>query len=140
MFSFALYEFSTKTLTLARDRFGIKPLFYYEMDDRFVFASELSALIPWIKPEINMPSVLSFLQGFGGPTKGPTFLRHVRISEPGELITVRNGQRAVFETVITINELHDKIYAKSLYGRTASPRNKLLTKRMNFFSSQSGNS
>lgn len=114
MFSFALYEFSTQTLTLARDRFGIKPLFYYDQDDRFIFASELSALVPWIKPEPNIPSIIFFIQGFGGPTKGPTFLQHVRISEPGEIITVRKGRRAVFETAITITGLYDKEYAQSL--------------------------
>jgi asparagine synthase (glutamine-hydrolysing) len=118
MFSFALYEFATATLTLARDRFGIKPLFYCDMEDRFVFASEMSALTPWIKPEVNMPSVMCFIQGFGGPTKGPTFLQQVRISEPGELITVRKGRRAVFETCITINELRDETYAQSLVEST----------------------
>ncbi|MBP9853808.1 MAG: asparagine synthase (glutamine-hydrolyzing) [Candidatus Omnitrophica bacterium] len=114
MFSFALYDFSTTTLTLARDRFGMKPLFYYEKDDQFIFASELSALIPWIQPEVNVPSIIFFLQGFGGPTKGPTFLKHVRISEPGEMITVRKGQKAIFETAITITDLYDKAYTQSL--------------------------
>ncbi|MGE0267468.1 MAG: asparagine synthase (glutamine-hydrolyzing) [Candidatus Omnitrophota bacterium] len=119
MFSLALYDFAAETLTLVRDRFGIKPLFYYDQDDRFIFASELSALVPWIKPEANIPSIIFFIQGFGGPTKGPTFLQHVRISEPGEIITVQKGRRASFKTAVTITDLYDKEYTQSL--STLSP-------------------
>ncbi len=44
MFAFALYDANTKRLWLARDRLGIKPLYYYEDPERFAFASELKAI------------------------------------------------------------------------------------------------
>jgi len=44
MFAFALWSNSAKTLTLCRDRFGEKPLYYYKVEDRIVFASELSGI------------------------------------------------------------------------------------------------
>lgn len=45
-FAFALYDKEKRTLLLARDRYGIKPLFYYCDESRFVFASEMKALLP----------------------------------------------------------------------------------------------
>lgn len=44
MFAFAIYDRATKKMFLARDRFGIKPLFYSESGDCFSFSSELKAL------------------------------------------------------------------------------------------------
>ena len=44
MFAFALWDCSDRTLTLARDRFGEKPLYYCITRGQFLFASELKAL------------------------------------------------------------------------------------------------
>lgn len=44
MFAFAIYDIQENKLTLCRDRFGIKPLYYYFDGTRFAFASELKAL------------------------------------------------------------------------------------------------
>ena len=45
MFAFAIWDQSLKRIFLARDRLGIKPLFYYQKDDTILFASELKALM-----------------------------------------------------------------------------------------------
>ena len=44
MWAFCIYDKNARTLFLSRDRFGIKPLYYYFDGDRFVFASELKAI------------------------------------------------------------------------------------------------
>jgi asparagine synthase (glutamine-hydrolysing) len=44
MFAFAIYDFTEKTLLLVRDRFGIKPLYFYADRDLYLFASQLNAL------------------------------------------------------------------------------------------------
>jgi len=59
MFAFAIWDRSQKTLFLARDRTGEKPLYYYHDRNRFYFASELKALISLLphKPALDPASV-----------------------------------------------------------------------------------
>ena len=51
-FAFAIYDSSSEKLILARDRFGIKPLYYYKDENRFVFGSELKALMAFEIPKV----------------------------------------------------------------------------------------
>jgi asparagine synthase (glutamine-hydrolysing) len=66
MFSFAIYDKKIKRLYLFRDRVGKKPLYYFQSEDLFVFASEIKAVIkhPEIagKVQIKKSTVASFLQ------------------------------------------------------------------------------
>ena len=71
MFAFAVWDEQEKTVFLARDRFGEKPLFFYRDDEQFLFASELKAL--WaagVKKESNPKMVFNFLTI--GYTQNPT--------------------------------------------------------------------
>ncbi len=63
MFAFAIYNTRDKTVFLARDRAGEKPLFYMKSEERLIFASELKAIFPYIKePKVNIYSLNEFLE------------------------------------------------------------------------------
>lgn len=55
MFSIVIYDRDKHSLFFARDRFGIKPLFYHESSEGITWASEIKAILkaPWVHPEIN---------------------------------------------------------------------------------------
>ncbi|MCH8295521.1 hypothetical protein IH992_30940 [Candidatus Poribacteria bacterium] len=59
MFAFAVWDYTQRRLFLARDRYGIKPLYYYHGNGVFIFASEIKALLqhPVVEREVN-PYVL----------------------------------------------------------------------------------
>jgi len=63
MFAFAIYDKSTEILYIARDRFGIKPLYYYDDLSNFVFGSEIKALLAsnLIKKEISYQGLYEYM-------------------------------------------------------------------------------
>jgi asparagine synthase (glutamine-hydrolysing) len=69
MFAFALYDQRTGTLVLARDHFGIKPLFYTAREGGVAFASELKGLRPLLGqgPEIDQAALVSSLMYYWVP-------------------------------------------------------------------------
>lgn len=63
MFAFALWDERKQTLLLARDRVGKKPLFYFHANDRFLFASEIKAILsdPSVPRQVNPIAMDHFL-------------------------------------------------------------------------------
>lgn len=63
IFAFALWDDDKKTLLLARDRIGIKPLYYFYDDKRLIFASEIKAILKALpeKPEVDSSSLFRYL-------------------------------------------------------------------------------
>lgn len=63
MFAFAIADMHIGKLYIARDRFGIKPLYIAEADDAFLFASEMKAFLPYhgFSTELNMEAVEEYM-------------------------------------------------------------------------------
>ncbi len=91
MFSFALWDEETQTLFCARDRFGIKPLYYTVADGVLYFASEVKALLPFESTIETDPDGLADYLTFQFPLAGKTLFRGIQELLPGHFLRVRNG-------------------------------------------------
>ena len=90
MFALASYDTRTRTLILARDRFGIKPLFYAPGNKRLAFAREIDALrqLPGIDDRIDRQAIYDFAALFYIPAP-ETVYTGIRALQPGELLEAR---------------------------------------------------
>jgi asparagine synthase (glutamine-hydrolysing) len=91
MFAFAIWEGDERRLTLARDRLGIKPLYYRILPDGLAFASELKALLVLDKPEIDASAVRDYL--FHGYVPAPkSIYRGICKLPAGHTLTWQDGR------------------------------------------------
>lgn len=93
MFAFAIWNNKTKELFMARDPFGIKPIYYTKMNNTFMFASEIKAFLPnpEFKKELNEKLLQSYLCYSFNPSN-ETFFKHVYMLPPGHTLKYKNGQ------------------------------------------------
>ena len=93
MFAFALWDDRHDTLLLARDRYGIKPLYYTEAGGALAFASEVKALLtlPAVPRAVNHAALVDYFtfQNTFGET---TLFKDIRLLEPGHLMAVKGGR------------------------------------------------
>ncbi|GLC28483.1 asparagine synthase (glutamine-hydrolyzing) [Roseisolibacter agri] len=92
MFGFAIWDARRRRLLVARDRLGIKPLYYWVKDGGLAFASELGSLraLPGFDAQIHAPSVLRYLL-FGYVPEPDAIYAGVRKLPPGHTLTWEPG-------------------------------------------------
>ncbi len=92
MFAVAVWDANRRCLTLARDRLGIKPLYYARSGDVLVFASELKSLLAsgLVEPELDYEAIDAYL-AFGFVPGPMTPLAGVSKLEPGHALVVADG-------------------------------------------------
>jgi asparagine synthase (glutamine-hydrolysing) len=92
MFAFALWDKKQKQLLIARDRVGIKPLYYYHKGQDLLFASELKALLTYtgLKREINLEAFDDYFSYMCVPGSGAIF-KDVYKLEPGHIMLCANN-------------------------------------------------
>ncbi len=93
MFAFALWDTQKKKLVLARDRVGIKPLYYVQTGDSLLFASEIKAFRadPSVRLELNPDGIDTFLTFLYVPGS-ETLFRGIRKLEPGHYLVMEDGR------------------------------------------------
>ena len=90
MFAFAIWDRETRELFLARDRFGIKPLYFTFRDGTLLFASELKALLAsGMVPRRLDPDALWSYLALGSMPQPRTALAGVEMLPPGQVMRVR---------------------------------------------------
>jgi asparagine synthase (glutamine-hydrolysing) len=95
MFSFAIWDASHRSLFLARDHLGIKPLYYAQSPHGFVFGSELKAIVksPWIAQRVDANALVAYLQ-YGYVPDPLSIFEGVAKLPPGHTLMVRDGRPA----------------------------------------------
>jgi len=97
MFAFAIWDQRRRELFIARDRLGVKPLYYAELSDgRLIFGSELKALLlhPLLQRRIDPQAVEEYF-AFGYVPDPKTIYRDVKKLEPGAYICMKRGDSHV---------------------------------------------
>jgi asparagine synthase (glutamine-hydrolysing) len=95
MFAFALWDSRRRLVFLARDRMGVKPLYYAQCGSRWLFASELKCLLtqPEVKRDLDLDSIADFLRLGYIPREATPYLG-VRKLLPGHSLAISdNGAR-----------------------------------------------
>lgn len=92
MFAFALFDRASKKVFLARDRLGIKPLFYCVLPERVAFASEIKALLPILDqaPQVNGEALSQFFHNQFN-TGRETIVKGIYRVLPGEMAIIDKG-------------------------------------------------
>ena len=93
MFAFAIWDERNKSLFLARDRVGIKPLYYAQLRNSIVFASEIKAILadPEVKAEVQTAMIDRFLT-FDYLPGEETLFKNIYKLAPGHSLTFRAGK------------------------------------------------
>jgi asparagine synthase (glutamine-hydrolysing) len=96
MFAFAIYDLETKQCFIARDRTGVKPLYYYETDNEFYFFSEPKQIIisNILKAKPNNNSIKEYLS-FQFVLSDETFFQGVKKLLPGHFIKYQNRKKTI---------------------------------------------
>jgi asparagine synthase (glutamine-hydrolysing) len=92
MFAFAIWDKGRGALFLARDRLGVKPLYYYQAPELFAFSSEVRALLrsAVVPATLSSTAIRSYL-AFGAVSEPATIVRNVRAFPPGHCAYVLPG-------------------------------------------------
>lgn len=93
MWAFVIYDRREKSLYAARDRFGIKPFYYYVDSKRFVFASEIPpilSLMDQVAPHDR--AVFDYFVYNRTDQEASTFFRDIQKLQHGHLLSIRQGQ------------------------------------------------
>lgn len=120
MFGFAIWDVARRRLVLARDRAGIKLIYYRLERDRIAFASEIRSLLATRKgkPSVNLPAVNLFLRYRYTPSP-LTLFDGIQKLAPGTMLVVENGEARVrrywnfkpvpFDPVPTVEEAEEEL-------------------------------
>lgn len=93
MFSFVIYDKKTQYIFGVRDRFGIKPFYYFRDNSRFVFASEIPSILTILeqKPFADQQSIFDFLVFNRTDHTEGTFFRDIKKLQHGHFIEVEQS-------------------------------------------------
>lgn len=93
MFAIAIWDLVSKELFIARDFFGIKPMYYTQVGNDLVFGSEIKCILthPNVKKELNIHALQNYLSfQYGVPND--TFFENIYCLQPGHYLKFKDGK------------------------------------------------
>jgi len=92
-YAIAIWDANREQLILVRDRIGVKPLYYYFKDGRFIFASEIKAILqhPAVTPDINEHALYHYLTFLTTPAPSTLFQDVQKLPAGHLLVVTRDG-------------------------------------------------
>ena len=118
MFAFGIYDHHSGTLFLARDRFGIKPLYYYADSNKLIFASEIRAIasqLPQDSLQINEQAVFDYLVHNRTDHTSQTFYSQIKKLQHSHCATVSQEGVQIRRWYTLANELKDPFDSPAQY-------------------------
>ena len=96
MFAIAVYDEQTRKLYLARDHFGIKPLYYCDTNDTLVFASEIKSILahPEVRPAVSMQALWNYMS-FQYVPDPDTLFQGISKLPPAHYLVYEDGRTSV---------------------------------------------
>ena len=89
MWAFVIYDLKKKKLFASRDRFGVKPFYYYKDNQRFIFSSEIKAILKLgIGSNANHCKVFNYLAYGYSTNDGRTFFKHINELPPAHNLSI----------------------------------------------------
>lgn len=116
IFAFAVWEEKRGRLFLARDRIGVKPLFYREHETGLLFASEMKTILkyPAVKAQVDETGIAQLILLGPGRLPGSGVFRGIREIEPGHLACYQNGKLEISQYWKLTDREHRESFADTV--------------------------
>tara|TARA_B100001146_G_scaffold54486_1_gene47776 strand:- start:4956 stop:6806 length:1851 start_codon:yes stop_codon:yes gene_type:complete len=96
MFACAIWDLKNKKLIIARDRLGVKPMYYWFKDNNLIFASEIKSILQYeeVKRELNFSGLCQFVT-YAYTIDGQTLLKNINELLPGHRLTYDISEKSL---------------------------------------------
>ncbi|MBK7433227.1 MAG: asparagine synthase (glutamine-hydrolyzing) [Chitinophagaceae bacterium] len=134
MYAFVIYDESRQRIFACRDRAGVKPFFYYQKDDLFLFGSELKALMqhPRFVKDINLNAAAAYMQ-FGYVPTPHCIFNHAHKLNPGHYLEFDLATRSLTtHQYWNVYDAYNKPKLKIDLPEAIEETEKLLTNAFNY--------
>ncbi len=108
MFALAIFDNEKNEVTITRDQFGIKPLYFFKDDEKFIFASEMKSIIayPEIHLSLNKNALVEYVW-FGNPLGKNTIYNEIEELSAGSFMKISN-EHVELQQYFDINSITEK--------------------------------
>jgi asparagine synthase (glutamine-hydrolysing) len=109
MWSIVILDKKRNELLLTRDRFGIKPLYYFHDSSQLIFGSEIKFIKPLVSPSYNQSAINKFIKYGDIDCRQQTFFENVRSINPSYIYRINLSSLEISKSKISYNNIQESI-------------------------------